>query len=177
MSGTSIFRHPCGTARIAGACPSSRPAINSSALLCAALSFRTEQRRPVIVRLTDTPGPESRSGCWGARWPRCTASWSLCRHHGAPTSMPGIFGTSRCMKARNAASRTGRKRLACQSSCTGIQDGPGQRESLAGIGRALAAAGEGQWAHAGRCCMDQQLSPERLLSDFSKIPSAWARRR
>jgi len=23
-----------------------------------------------------------------------------------------------------------------------------------------------------RCCMDQQLSPERLLSNFSKIPSA-----
>ena len=28
------------------------------------------------------------------------------------------------------------------------------------------------FCHAGRCCMDQQLSPERLLSDFSKIPSA-----
>jgi hypothetical protein len=27
-------------------------------------------------------------------------------------------------------------------------------------------------ALAERCCMDQQLSPERLLSDFSKIPSA-----
>jgi hypothetical protein len=30
----------------------------------------------------------------------------------------------------------------------GVQDGPGQREGLAGIGRALAASGEGQRAHA-----------------------------
>ncbi len=40
---------------------------------------------------------------------------------------------------------------------------------IAKLGLALA---EAKLLLAGRCCMDQQLSPERLLSDVSKIPSA-----
>jgi len=41
------------------------------------------------------------------------------------------------------------------------------------LGRKLGlAASRNTLLRLARCCMDQQLSPERLLSDFSKIPSA-----
>jgi len=44
----------------------------------------------------------------------------------------------------------------------GVQDGPGQREGLAGIGRALAASGEGQRAHATMQDRVREAERERL---------------
>ena len=41
----------------------------------------------------------------------------------------------------------------------GVQDGPGQREGLAGIGRALAVSGEGQRAFAAQ--QDRACEAER----------------
>jgi len=43
-----------------------------------------------------------------------------------------------------------------------VQGGPEQREGLAGIGRALAAAGEGQRAHAGVQERARETERERL---------------
>ena len=53
----------------------------------------------------------------------------------------------------------------------GAQDGPGQREGLAGIGRALVASGEGQRAHATQQERAREAERQRLGLRQGRGPS------